>query len=97
MLPHERRRLRSGRPPARARRSVRPTIALESPLRRSVLMVRSRGAADGAMMPSFGRYELQLFRVCTDEVTVVGAGDLKSLLQEMPDAPALTLASAGTA
>jgi transglutaminase-like putative cysteine protease len=63
-----------------------------------VLMVRGRDAADGAMMTSFGSYELKLFRVWTDEVTDVASGDdLKGLLREMPDAPALTLASAGTA
>lgn len=63
-----------------------------------VLMVRGRDAADGAMMTSFGSYELQLFRVWTDEVTNVASDDdLKGLLQEMPDAPALTLASAGPA
>lgn len=63
-----------------------------------VLMVRGRDAADGAMMTSFGGYELKLFRVWTDEVTGVGSDDdLGALLQEMPDAPALTLASAGTA
>ena len=63
-----------------------------------VLMVRGRDAADGAMMTSFGSYELKLFRVWTDEVTDVASGDdLKGLLREMPDAPALTLASTGTA
>ena len=63
-----------------------------------VLMVRGRDAADGAMMTSFGSYELKLFRVWTDEVTGVTAGhDLESLLQRMPDAAALTLPTAGTA
>lgn len=63
-----------------------------------VLMVRGRDAADGAMMTSFGSYELKLFRVWTDEVTGVASDNaMKDLLQEMPDAPALTLASVGTA
>ena len=63
-----------------------------------VLMVRGRDAADGAMMTSFGSYQLELFRVWTDEVTGVASDDaMKDLLQEMPDAPALTLASVGTA
>ena len=63
-----------------------------------ILMVRGRDAADGAMMTSFGRYELTLFRVWTDEVTEEAAAHgVTELLQQMPEAPALTLASAGTA
>jgi len=63
-----------------------------------ILMVRGRDAADGAMMTSFGRYDLKLFRVWTNEVTGQTSGDdLQDLLREIPDAPALTLASAGTA
>jgi transglutaminase-like putative cysteine protease len=62
-----------------------------------VLMVRGRDAADGAMMTSFGSYELKLFRVWTDEVTgMVSGDDVSGLLRDLPDAPALTLASAGT-
>ena len=61
-----------------------------------VLMVRGRDAADGAMMTSFGSYELKLFRVWTDEVTgMVSGEDVSGLLRDLPDAPALTLASAG--
>lgn len=63
-----------------------------------VLMVRGRDAADGAMMTSFGGYDLTLFRVWTDEVPAGISGDaMPSMLRELPDAPALTLASAGTA
>ena len=63
-----------------------------------VLMVRGRDAADGAMMTSFGSYELKLFRVWTDEVKHIASTDeVPDLLRELPDAPALTLASAGTA
>ena len=62
-----------------------------------VLMVRGRDAADGAMMTSFGSYELKLFRVWTDEVMgMVSGDDVSGLLRDLPDAPALTLASAGT-
>jgi transglutaminase-like putative cysteine protease len=62
-----------------------------------ILMVRGRDAADGAMMTSFGGYELKLFRVWTDEVTGIGSSDdMRRLLGDLPDAPALTLASAGT-
>lgn len=61
-----------------------------------VLMVRGRDAADGAMITSFGEYDLKLFRVWTDEFT----GDtsehaILESLRELPDAPPLTLASAG--
>jgi transglutaminase-like putative cysteine protease len=62
-----------------------------------VLMVRGRDAADGAMMTSFGSYELKLFRVWTDEVVGDTSQDaIRNLLQGLPDTPALTLASAGT-
>jgi transglutaminase-like putative cysteine protease len=58
-----------------------------------VLVVRGRDAADGAMMTSFGNYDLKVFRVWTDEV-VEAATDAErlALLEELPDAPALTLA-----
>ncbi len=63
-----------------------------------ILMVRGRDAADGAMMTSFGSYDLKLFRVWTDEVaSSASAEDVADLLRELPDAPALTLAAAGTA
>ena len=63
-----------------------------------VLMVRGRDAADGAMMTSFGGYDLKLFRVWTDEIPAGLSGEAMSeMLEELPNAPALTLASAGTA
>lgn len=63
-----------------------------------VLMVRGRDAADGAMMTSFGGYDLKLFRVWTDEIPAGVSGEAMSeMLEELPNAPALTLASAGTA
>jgi transglutaminase-like putative cysteine protease len=62
-----------------------------------VLMVRGRDAADGAMITSFGGYDLKLFRVWTDEVAAELADELTlGLPGELPDVPALTLASAGT-
>ena len=63
-----------------------------------ILMVRGRDAADGAMMTSFGSYDLKLFRVWTDEVEATATGEaMPALLRGLPDAPALTLAGAGTA
>lgn len=62
-----------------------------------VLMVRGRDAADGAMITSFGGYELKLFRVWTEEVQPTASGQLAVILERLPDAPPLTLASAGTA
>ncbi|GAB5506847.1 MAG: transglutaminase family protein [Rhizobiaceae bacterium] len=58
-----------------------------------VLMVRGRDAADGAMITSFGSYELKGLKVWTDEVK----GDhndvaLKALLKTRPDSEGLTLA-----
>lgn len=58
-----------------------------------VLMVRGRDAADGAMITSFGAYDLDLFRVWTNEVP--GAPDevaLRDSLRNQPKAEALTLA-----
>jgi transglutaminase-like putative cysteine protease len=58
-----------------------------------VLMVRGRDAADGAMITSFGAYDLKTFRVWTDEVTGAHTEeDLKSLLKTDPKTEALTLA-----
>ncbi|MBU2089883.1 MAG: transglutaminase family protein, partial [Alphaproteobacteria bacterium] len=58
-----------------------------------VLMVRGRDAADGAMITSFGKYDLKSFRVWTDEVVGMGSdADMLKLLETRPDAPALTLA-----
>ena len=49
-----------------------------------ILMVRGRDAADGAMITSFGRYQLKLFRVWTEEV----AGDpSEAALLESPRKP----------
>lgn len=60
-----------------------------------VLMVRGRDAADGAMITSFGSYDLKLLRVWTDEVTgPTSDADLMNLLKVPPDGPALTLATA---
>ena len=61
-----------------------------------VLMVRGRDAADGAMITSFGAYDLQAFRVWTDEVP--GRPDdstLHEMLKSRPDTEALTLVPAG--
>ena len=60
-----------------------------------VLMVRGRDAADGAMITSFGSYDLKLLRVWTDEVTGPTTDEaLADLLKAIPDSPALTLAAA---
>lgn len=62
-----------------------------------ILMVRGRDAADGAMITSFGRYDLKLFRVWTEEVAGTPTESaLLDLLQSRPDTPALTLAMAGS-
>ena len=62
-----------------------------------VLMVRGRDAADGAMITSFGSYQLEYFRVWTEEVSgETSEAALRELLESRPDAPALTLAMAGT-
>jgi len=62
-----------------------------------ILMVRGRDAADSAMMTSFGHYDLKLFRVWTDEIPAGTTSEaMSAMLQSLPDAPALTLASAGT-
>lgn len=57
-----------------------------------VLVARGLDAADGAMITSFGNYDLKLFRVWTDEVagTTTDAERL-ALLESLPDTPALTL------
>lgn len=60
-----------------------------------ILMVRGRDAADGAMITSFGSYDLQAFRVWTDEVPGAPAADLRGLLTSRPNAEALTLAPVG--
>ena len=62
-----------------------------------VLMVRGRDAADGAMITSFGSYQLKHFRVWTEEVMgEPSEAALKELLEIRPEVPALTLAMAGT-
>lgn len=61
-----------------------------------VLMVRGRDAADGAMMTSFGNYDLKAFQVWTDEVP--GTPDdarLHEILASRPEGEALTLAPSG--
>jgi transglutaminase-like putative cysteine protease len=58
-----------------------------------ILMVHGRDAADGAMMTSFGAYDLKAFRVWTDEVP--GTPDdasLHEMLKTRPNSEALTLA-----
>jgi transglutaminase-like putative cysteine protease len=58
-----------------------------------VLMVRGRDAADVAMITSFGAYDLELFRVWTDEIQGHHSdADLLALLETRPRAQALTLA-----
>ncbi|WP_209427922.1 transglutaminase family protein [Pararhodobacter sp. SW119] len=58
-----------------------------------VLMVRGRDAADGAMITSFGAYDLKTFRVWTDEVPGTPADEtLHEMLKSRPDTEALTLA-----
>ena len=61
-----------------------------------VLMVRGRDAADGAMMTSFGAYDLRVFRVWTDELPgAPDEGRLHGMLTSLPRSEALTLAPAG--
>lgn len=58
-----------------------------------VLMVRGRDAADGAMITSFGGYDLKAFRVWTDEVPGAPADTtLRDMLKRRPKSEALTLA-----
>lgn len=55
-----------------------------------VLMVRGRDAGDGAMMTTFGAYDLTLFRVWTDEVPAHPSNaEMRALLSARPNAPAL--------
>jgi len=62
-----------------------------------VLMVRGRDAADVAMVTSFGNYDLEFFRVWTDELAGPASDEaLLDVLQTRPDAPALTLASSAS-
>lgn len=57
-----------------------------------VLMVRGRDAADGAMITSFGAYDLQSFHVWTDQVFGSPAEtNLDDLLKSRPNTEALTL------
>ncbi len=58
-----------------------------------VLMVRGRDAADGAMITSYGAYDMKAFKVWTDEVP--GEPDnatMHDMLRCRPNAAALTLA-----
>ena len=62
-----------------------------------VLMVRGRDAADGAMVTSFGSYTLESLRVWTDELPDdVTEATVLDQLKHLPEAPALTLAMAGS-
>lgn len=59
-----------------------------------VLMVRGRDAADGAMITSFGAYDLKSFWVWTDEVSSTHESDeMEQLLETRPDSEPLTLAA----
>jgi transglutaminase-like putative cysteine protease len=61
-----------------------------------VLMVRGRDAADGAMITSFGAYDLKAFRVWTEEVPATATdAAMLDMLTTRPEAAALTLASTG--
>ena len=61
-----------------------------------VLMVRGRDAADGAMITSFGAYDLKSFWVWTDEVKGARGSDaLRKMLETRPDTQPLTLAPTG--
>ena len=58
-----------------------------------VLMVHGRDAADGAMITSFGAYDLKKFRVWANEVPGAPTdAAMHEMLQSLPDAEALTLA-----
>jgi transglutaminase-like putative cysteine protease len=55
-----------------------------------VLMVRGRDAADGAMITSFGAYDLKTFRVWTDEVPGTPTeASLQDMLTSRPETEAL--------
>ena len=61
-----------------------------------VLMVRGRDAADGAMITSFGAYDMKAFRVWTDEVPCAPTdARMRAMLTTRPDTEALTLAPTG--
>ena len=61
-----------------------------------VLMVRGRDAADGAMITSFGAYDLKAFRVWTDQVPGAPTDNtLQEMLKTRPESEALTLAPTG--
>jgi transglutaminase-like putative cysteine protease len=61
-----------------------------------VLMVRGRDAADGAMITSFGSYDMKAFRVWTNEVGgEPSANDFKNQLKTLPQGEPLTLAPTG--
>lgn len=58
-----------------------------------VLMVRGRDAADGAMITSFGAYDMKALRVWTDEVPGAPSdASLHDMLKTRPKTEALTLA-----
>lgn len=61
-----------------------------------VLMVRGRDAADGAMITSFGSYDMKAFRVWTNEIVGLSTTeDLKKKLSTPPEGEPLTLAPTG--
>lgn len=60
-----------------------------------VLMVRGRDAADGAMITSYGAYDMKAFKVWADEVPdKLDAATMPDLLRYRPKTAALTLAPA---
>ena len=59
-------------------------------------MVRGRDAADGAMMTSFGAYDMNAFRVWTNEISgEPTVEDLENQLKTPPEGEPLTLAPTG--
>lgn len=60
---------------------------------RPAAAVPGRDAADGAMITSFGKYDLAPFKVWTGQLEGAHSErDLRDLLRTRPDSPALTLA-----
>lgn len=57
-----------------------------------ILMVRGRDAADGAMMTTFGAYDLELFKVWAEEIQGRSDDEFSDLLLLQPEVEALTLA-----
>ncbi len=60
-----------------------------------IVMVRGADASDVAMITSFGNYELNLFKVWTDELSEAEARDWSTVENPLPDVPALVSNSSG--